>query len=174
LRLYTPVKYEGLPGMPFPGSPWTYPLKDEVADYLEAYATRFEFPVRTGVRVERVEAFEGGYAEVADGQRIEADNIVVATGTFGRTPFVPDFAADLDPGILQLHSSEYRRPYGWPREDRGVVDDAPGLFFCGLSFQNAFSSMVLPGVGRDAAYLAGRIAVRAGTRLPAQSEPYVA
>jgi hypothetical protein len=47
---------------------------------------------------------------IADGQRIEADNVVVATGTFGRTPYVPDFAADLDPSILQLHSSEYRRP----------------------------------------------------------------
>ena len=39
---------------------------------------------------------------------------------------------------------------GWPREYRGVVEDAPGLFFCGLSFQYAFSSMLLPGVGRDA------------------------
>ena len=55
LRLYTPAKYDGLPGMPFPGSPWMYPLKDEVADYLEAYANRFELPIRTGVRVERVE-----------------------------------------------------------------------------------------------------------------------
>ena len=51
---------------------------------------------------------------------------------------------------------------GWPREMRGVVDDAPGLFFCGLCFQYAFSSMVLPGVGRDAAYVARQIAARAG------------
>ena len=49
---------------------------------------------------------------------------------------------------------------GWPREMRGVSLDAPGLFFCGLSFQYSFSSMVLPGVGRDAAYVADRIAVR--------------
>ena len=41
---------------------------------------------------------------------ITCDNVVVATGTFGRTPNVPEFAADLDPSILQLHSSEYRRP----------------------------------------------------------------
>jgi putative flavoprotein involved in K+ transport len=46
---------------------------------------------------------------------------------------------------------------GWPREMRGVVDDSPGLFFCGLCFQYAFSSMVLPGVGRDAAFVADRI-----------------
>jgi len=53
---------------------------------------------------------------------------------------------------------------GWPQEMRGVVDDAPGLFFCGLCFQYAFSSMVLPGVGRDAAYVADRIGARSGSR----------
>jgi putative flavoprotein involved in K+ transport len=55
---------------------------------------------------------------------------------------------------------------GWPREYRGVVDEAPGLYFCGLIFQFAFSSMVLPGVGRDAAYVAGRIADRSRDRHP--------
>ena len=52
---------------------------------------------------------------------------------------------------------------GWPREMRGVVADAPGLFFCGLCFQYSFSSMVLPGVGRDAAYVADRIAARSSS-----------
>lgn len=50
---------------------------------------------------------------------------------------------------------------GWPQEYRGVVDAAPGLFFCGLSFQYAFASMVFPGIGRDAAYVADRIDARA-------------
>jgi putative flavoprotein involved in K+ transport len=54
---------------------------------------------------------------------------------------------------------------GWPREMRGVVPDAPGLFFCGLAFQYAFSSTVLTGVGRDAAYVAGQIASRVGESL---------
>ena len=49
---------------------------------------------------------------------------------------------------------------GWPREMRGVVAEAPGLFFCGLSFQYAFSSMVLAGVGRDADYVARQISQR--------------
>jgi putative flavoprotein involved in K+ transport len=53
---------------------------------------------------------------------------------------------------------------GWPREYRGVVDDLPGLFFCGLSFQYAFGSMVLPGVGRDAAFIARQIDRRTTTR----------
>jgi putative flavoprotein involved in K+ transport len=49
---------------------------------------------------------------------------------------------------------------GWPREERGVVAEAPGLFFCGLAFQYSFSSMLMTGVGRDAAYVADRVADR--------------
>ncbi len=56
---------------------------------------------------------------------------------------------------------------GWPDEYRGVVESVPGLFFCGLSFQYAFSSMVFPGIGRDAAYVASRIARRARASAPA-------
>ena len=308
LRLYSPAKFDGLPGMPFPGEPWSFPGKDQVADYLESYARRFELPIRLGVRVDRLSAAPdgNGYVVAAGTGPLHCDNVVVATGTFGRTPKIPEAAKDLDPSILQLHSSEYRRPgqlrdgpvlvvgashsgtdiayevaqthpttlagrdcgeipirlesrrmhvvfpmllfawrhvvtrrtpigrkemeeirfhggpmlrvkradlaergvvraearvegvrdglplladgttveatnviwatgfrqtfgwidlpvmdeNGWPREFRGVVDEAPGLFFCGLSFQYAFSSMLLPGVGRDAELVARRIAER--------------
>jgi putative flavoprotein involved in K+ transport len=306
LRLYSPARYDGLPGLPFPGPRWSYPTKDQVADYLTAYAERFELPVRTLARVDRLQAVDGKYMLQLGADRIIADNVVVATGTFGRTPSIPDFALDLDPSIRQLHSSEYRRPAqlkpgsvlvvgashsgtdiafevasthptilagrdpgevpvrldhwafrlvfpvvvfihthvltrrtpmgrkimnevrfhglpmlrvkradlrargvervldrvtgvqdgrpvlasgqvldvanvvwctgfrqvfdwidlpiigadGWPREMRGVVPDAPGLFFCGLAFQYAFSSTVLPGVGRDAAYITKQIDAR--------------
>jgi putative flavoprotein involved in K+ transport len=308
LRLYTPKKYDGLAGMPFPGDRWSYPTKDEVADYLESYAARFDLPVRTSTRVDRLEAADGGYVITTGDHQILAENVVVATGTFGRTPFLPEYAVDLDPAIRQLHSSEYRRPGqlkdgpvlvvggshsgtdiayevatthptvlcgrdpgqipvrlgtpgarvffpiflflgkhlltrrtpmgrkemqeiryhggpmlrvkredllargvervhnrvtgvrdgrpvlddgrvldvanvvwstgfrqvfdwiklpvigpdGWPEEMRGVAAGAPGLFFCGLCFQFAFSSMVLPGVGRDAEYVAKRIVARSG------------
>src|SRR6187402_3117686 len=54
LRLFTPAKYDGLPGMPFPGDALGFPAKDDVADYLGAYAARFALPVRTVVRVDRV------------------------------------------------------------------------------------------------------------------------
>jgi putative flavoprotein involved in K+ transport len=53
-------------------------------------------------------------------------------------------------------------PDGWPEEERGVAAGAPGLFFCGLCFQFAFASMTLPGVGRDAKYIAERIVARSG------------
>ncbi len=308
LRLYTPAKYDGLPGSPFPAEPWTFPGKEAVADYLEQYAACFDLPVRLDTRVESIEpAAGGGYVVTTADHVYSCEQVVVATGTFGRTPRVPDFAQELDPEILQLHSSEYRRPAqlrdgpvlvvgashsgtdiahevapshpttlagrdcgqlpfriesaagrwalplvvfawrhvltrrtpigrremtsirhhggpmirvkrsdlaargvvrltdrvtgardgrpvvgdepqdvanviwatgfrqtldwirlpilgddGWPEEMRGIVQAAPGLFFCGLAFQHSFSSMLLPGIGRDAAYLADRIVERAG------------
>jgi putative flavoprotein involved in K+ transport len=262
-------------------------------------------------RVDRLEAVDGSYVLHLGDDRIIADNVVVATGTFGRTPSIPDFAMDLDPSIRQLHSSEYRSPAqlkpgsvlvvgashsgtdiayevatthqtilvgrdlgqvpvrfdhwsarvvlpaigflgkhvitrrtpigrkamdkvrfhglpmlrvkqsdlqargvervlgrvtgvhdgrpvvdgaraldvanvlwctgfrqvfdwidlpifgadGWPREMRGVVSAAPGLFFCGLAFQYAAASTVLPGVGRDAAYISKQIGTRVGRSL---------
>jgi putative flavoprotein involved in K+ transport len=307
LKLYSPAQYDGLPGLPFPAKRGTFPGKDEVADYIESYAAHHDLPVRVNTRVEGIEpAPGGGYVVTTAGETFTCDNVVVATGTFGRTPSVPDFANDLDPSILQLHSSEYRRPAqlrdgpvlvvgashsgtdiayevaeshptilagrdcgqipvriesrrmrvvfpilifawrhiltrrtpigrkvmpevrfhggpmlrvkrsdlagrgvermedrvtgvrdgqpvvgdqplevanivwatgfrqtfgwidlpilgddGWPLEMRGVVDSAPGLFFCGLSFQYSFSSMVLPGVGRDADHVACKIVDRA-------------
>src|ERR671936_2839858 len=60
LRLFTPARYDGLAGMPFPAAPHAFPTKDEMADYLEAYAARFALPVRTGVRVHRVSRTEDG------------------------------------------------------------------------------------------------------------------
>ena len=311
LRLYTPVRYNSLPGLPFPGEAWSFPAKDEVAAYLESYAVRHDLPVRTSTQVESLDPMpDGGFRVVVDGGVITCDNVVVATGTFGRTPHVPDAARDLDPAILQLHSSEYQRPSqlrpgrvlvvgashsgtdiayevadtypttlcgrdcgqiparlesrltkvvlpvlvflarhlitrrtpigrkameevrfhggpmlrvkradlatrgvvrntarlvgakdglplledgtvvdaanviwatgfrqvfdwihvpvlkedGWPEEYRGVVAAVPGLFFCGLSFQYAFASMVFPGIGRDAEYVARQIEARAPVR----------
>jgi putative flavoprotein involved in K+ transport len=320
LKLYSPTKYDGLPGMPFPGEPWSFPGKDQVADYLEQYAMRFKLPIRFHTRVESLDADgNGGYVVSTSQGTFRCQNVVVCTGTFGRTPSVPEFAGDLDPAILQLHSSEYRRPgqlregpvmvvgashsgtdvayevaethptilagrdcgqippriesrkmrvlfpvlifawrhvltrrtpmgrkemhevrfhggpmirvkrsdlekrgvqritervtgvengrpvvdgkahdvtnvvwatgfrqvfdwirlpiideHGWPVEYRGVVDDAPGLFFCGLSFQFAFSSMVLPGVGRDADHIAGKIVDRVRRTSPAKQPTAVA
>jgi putative flavoprotein involved in K+ transport len=306
LRLYSPARYDGLPGLAFPAPSWSFPGKDEVADYFESYAERFELPVRLGQRVDRLEADGDRYLATFGNRTIRAENVVVSTGTFGRTPLVPDFADRLDPLIMQLHSSQYRRPsqlrdgpvlvvgashsgadvayelaesrptilcgrdpgqipvrlgtpmfkvafplvvfafthvlsrrtpmgrkemnefrlhggpalrvkradllargverlparvvgvedgrplladgrvadvanvvwctgfrqafgwidlpifdeHGWPDELRGVVDRAPGLFFCGLSFQSAASSMLIHGVRRDSAYVAKRIQER--------------
>jgi putative flavoprotein involved in K+ transport len=305
LALYSPAQYDGLPGLPFPAKKWTFPGKDQVGDYLETYARHFQLPVVLETRVQTLEREGDQYVVTTDRGRYCCDNVVVATGTFGRTPHVPSIADQLDPAVLQLHSSEYRRPGqlrdgpvlvvgashsgtdiafevaqthptilagrdcgqipppldsrrmrlvfpmllfawrhivtrrtpigrkamphirfhggpmlrvkradlaargvervtsrieqaqggqpvvdgtprdvanvvwatgfqqvfdwirlpilgvdGYPRETRGVVDEAPGLFFCGLSFQYSFSSMLIPGAGRDAGYVVDRLVAR--------------
>jgi putative flavoprotein involved in K+ transport len=100
----------------------------------------------------RMTGVSGGQPMLDDGRVVEAANVVWCTG------FQQVFDWIKLP-ILQ--------PDGWPAEYRGVVDAAAGLYFCGLAFQYGFSSMVLPGIGRDAEYIARRIAARAPARVPA-------
>jgi putative flavoprotein involved in K+ transport len=308
LRLFTPAKFDGLDGMPFPAPGLSFPTKDEMGDYLEGYAARFGLPFQTSVRVYGLSKEGERYIVSSGDRRFEADNVVVATGA-SRTPKVPSFASDLNSSIVQLHSGEYRNPsqlhdggvllvgignsgaeiayevvrthrtwlsgkpsgqipvrhgpasarfvfpvvrfmghrvltrrtpigrkvvpkliahgaplirvklkdltaagveqvprtvgvrdgypelgdgrvldvsnviwctgfrydFGWidlpafgeggePAHRRGVVDSEPGLYFMGLLFQYALSSDVLPGMGRDAAYIARHIASRSAKR----------
>ena len=109
LRLFTPARYDGLPGWPFPAPGWSYPTARETADYLEAYAARFDLPVRLGMTVDRLTKAGDRYVVECGEQRFEADSVVVATGYHG-VPSVPGFASELGPGIVQMHSSEYRDP----------------------------------------------------------------
>jgi len=107
LRLYSPASRDGLPGMPFPAPRAAYPTKDEMGDYLEAYASAFDLPVRSGAIVETLTKENGRYVVGAGDERFAADNVVVATGAFKR-PYTPEFASELDPTITQLHSDDYR------------------------------------------------------------------
>jgi putative flavoprotein involved in K+ transport len=308
LRLYTPAKYNGLAGMRFPAPAHSFPSGRQMADYLETYAAQMDLPVVPGVRVDGVWPAEGaqhGYVITAGQRRFLAAQVVVATGG-QHIPSTPQFAGQLDPGIRQLHSSDYRNPSqllpgkvlvvgsshsgadialevapehktwlsgpvngqlpfdlegrparqvmkllffaanhiltvktplgrkmqpeirghggpllrvklpdldaagveyvsartagvrdglpvlddgrkldvtnviwctgfrrdfswihlpvmgadGWPRQERGVVASAPGLYFLGLLFQYAFGSMLVGGVSRDAEYVARHIAAR--------------
>lgn len=109
LRLFTPARYNGLAGMPFPASPYYFPTKDEMADYLESYAEHFTLPVRSGVKVERLSRNGNRFCIEAGDQIYEADNVVVAMSNF-QNPRIPPFAEDLDPSLVQLHGSEYRSP----------------------------------------------------------------
>ena len=107
LRLFTPARYDGLPGMPFPAAPHVFPSKDEMADYLESYAARFALPVRTGTRVDHLAQIAGRFMLRAGEQRFEADNVVIAMSLYQRAR-VPTFARELRSGITQLHAVEYR------------------------------------------------------------------
>jgi putative flavoprotein involved in K+ transport len=109
LRLFTPARFDRLPGFPFPAPSWSFPSKDEMGDYLEEYVQRFDLPVRTGVKVERL-AKEGERFVITSPQgRFEAENVVVATGAC-QIPKIPGFAGKLSPNITQLHSKDYQSP----------------------------------------------------------------
>ena len=107
LRLFSAARWDGLAGMPFPAPPLSFPTKDEMGDYLESYAARFRLPVRTGVTVDHLSKVEDSFLITAGDLRIEAQQVVVAMANYQR-PRVPSFASQLDPDIVQLHSSQYR------------------------------------------------------------------
>jgi len=109
LRLFTPNRLNRLPGMPFPGFHWGFPSKNEMADYLESYARKFDLQVETGVRVERLTREGDRFVATSGDRRFEADNVVVAMSSWQR-PRVPDYASELDPEIVQLHVAEYKNP----------------------------------------------------------------
>jgi putative flavoprotein involved in K+ transport len=109
LRLFTPAHFTNLPGMRFPGPRGHLPSKDEMADYLRSYATRFALPVRMGWRVDELSRDDGGYVIDSAGRRLRADSVVVASGPAMR-PRLPDVADGLDPTIVSLHSTDYRNP----------------------------------------------------------------
>lgn len=109
LHLFTPARYDSIAGLRFPAPPRSFPSKDAMADYLESYVHRFELPVRTGMRVERV-ARCGDRFEVTAGDHVfEAENVIVAMASFQKR-VLPAFARELDSSVMQLHSSEYRNP----------------------------------------------------------------
>jgi putative flavoprotein involved in K+ transport len=109
LRLFTPAHFSSLPGLKFPASNWSFPTKEEMADYLETYAERFELPLRTGITVDRLSKVDGRLVVSAGDERFVAENVIVATGAC-QIPAIPAFARELDPRTVQIHSGEYLNP----------------------------------------------------------------
>lgn len=110
-----PAWHDRFPGLEFEDlSPDGFAPKERVADYFEAYARKFNAPIRTGVEVKKVERNVGrpGFTvETSDGV-IEANRVVVATGPFQR-PVIPPIAPQ-DPRLTQIHSAQYRNPQQLP------------------------------------------------------------
>jgi len=118
LRLFTPARYSSLPGLRFPKPGDSAPTKHEMADYLEAYAERFHLPVRSGVRVDSVSKQGDGFVVTAGGEQFAAEHVIIAMANYQK-PRVPEFARELESGIVQLHSHEYKNP--------GQLQDGPVL-----------------------------------------------
>jgi putative flavoprotein involved in K+ transport len=93
--------------MRFPARGDTFPTKDQMADYLVEYARRFHLPVRNGVRVGRLWKEGDWFVMTAGNELLKSENVVVAMANY-QQPQVPAFARNLHPGIVQLHSHEYR------------------------------------------------------------------
>lgn len=109
LRLFTQAFMNGLPGMEFPGDKNAFVSKDEVADFLEDYATSMDLQIRLNTRVERLWQDEGRFVIDAGDTTFTARNVIVAMADYQK-PAIPSFGSNLDPGIIQMHASEYKNP----------------------------------------------------------------
>ena len=119
LRLFTPRRFSGLPGMRFPAGT-DFPDKGEVAEYLRSYAERFALPVETGHQVRRLWKSGDLFHARTDTVEFRARHVVLAAGPFSR-PNLPPASAWLDAGVFQLHSAAYGRPGDIPGEEVVVV-----------------------------------------------------
>jgi putative flavoprotein involved in K+ transport len=155
LRLFTPAQYDALPGMAFPAPADTHPTKDEVADYLAAYAGRFELPVLLDCRVERLERVDGRYVVHTSQGPLSAHQVVVATGPFQK-PVVPGVAAGLGPDVVQLHSAAYRNPGDVPA-GRPVVVVGAGNSGRQIALELAATHQVTLAVGAEPLELPQRL-----------------
>ncbi len=144
LLLFTPARYNGLPGLAFPGKPDEFIGKDDLAAYLELYAEAHDLPVMSGTRVTRVSHDGAEYLVEADGLQLRSANVIVAMANY-QAPKVPDFAPDIDPRIFQMHSNSYRRP--------SQLNDGPALV---VGLGNSGADIGLELASTRTTYVSGR------------------
>src|SRR4029450_11379636 len=161
LRRFPPAACDALPGLPSPAPAHSFPTKDQVADYLEAYATQSRLPVASGVHVDRLWRDDGRFVVAAGDRRWEAGNGVVAMSTF-QVPRVPPFADDLGPDVVQLHSAGYRNPS--QLQDGGVLVVGVG---------NSGAEIALEGARRHPTWLAGKESGHVPFRIEGAAARYV-
>jgi putative flavoprotein involved in K+ transport len=155
LRLFTPARYNALPGLRFPGDPYALPGKSEVAAYLKLYARTFSLPVQHGVTVTALHRSAGGFiATTSDGTSLTAASVIVATGANQR-PHIPAFASSISPAIVQIHSSDYRNPAQVPEGKVLVVGAGNSGAQIALGLAAANRTVLLS--GRDTGSLPRRL-----------------
>jgi putative flavoprotein involved in K+ transport len=107
LRLFTPARYDELPGLPFPAPRHSFPTKDEMGDYLESYAKHFDLPVRLSARVDDLCRDGEHYIVKCGNDSFRARHVVVAMSNY-QYPKIPAMAKTLNSNIVQLHSHDYK------------------------------------------------------------------
>lgn len=130
--LVTPNWQCNLPGFPYPGNdPHGFMVKDEIVQYIEAYAAAFSPPIKQGVTVERLQrSLTGQFLLSTTLGEFSADQVVVATGSYHR-PKIPACAQRLPTDIQQIHSSEYKNPQSLP--DKPVLVVGTGQSGCQIA-----------------------------------------
>jgi putative flavoprotein involved in K+ transport len=115
----TPNWANGLPGDPYEGDePDGFYHRDELIDYFEHYAGKFDLPVNEGVTVTGVDAngsdFLVTFQDAAGAvDTVTATNIVVASGMM-QAPKIPRIRERFPESLLQLHASDYHSPGNLP------------------------------------------------------------
>ena len=109
LKLFTPAKFNGLAGMPFPSDPNYFPTKDEMGDYLGDYAKHFKLPIRNNIKVDGLSREGNRYCISSGDQHFEAEHVIIAMSNY-QIPKIPKLANNINPQIVQIHSFDYRDP----------------------------------------------------------------
>lgn len=109
LILFTPKSYSSLPGMRLEGEKNALPTKDEIADYLEAYANLFSLPVKMETTVHKVQKIKSTYEVSTDKGIFHSKHVIIASGAFQK-PFIPSISQSLSQEVFQIHSSQYQSP----------------------------------------------------------------
>ena len=161
LRLFTPAKYDSIVGLPFPAPPHSFPTKDQMADYLEAYAAHYNLPVIPGIRVDRLTREQDHYVVTAGARRFQADHVVVAMASY-QVPRVPACSRELSSSIVQIHSRDYRN--GSQLRDGAVLIVGAGNSGAEIGVELARSHAVFI-AGRDTGHVPFRIQSRAARLL---------
>jgi putative flavoprotein involved in K+ transport len=125
--LNTPNWQTRLPGDAYQGdAPDAFMARAEIVTYLDAYAQRFQLPVRNQTRIIEIERYSRGENFIvrdSRGKSVCARNVVIATGLYQR-PNIPSFSSDLPPEVSQIHSDAYRNPEALPSGATLVVGSA--------------------------------------------------
>lgn len=158
LHLFTPSKFNGLPGMPFTTPDFYCPSKDEIANYLELYTNHFNLPVQYGLHVDKLTRNPDGFQIFTPKEIFSTDSVIIATGPYQK-PHIPAFSKELNPAIQQLHSSLYRNPAQIEANDILVVGSGNSGAEIGLDLARAGKHVWLAGrdVGRIPADKIGKL-----------------
>jgi putative flavoprotein involved in K+ transport len=95
--------------MPLEGDPNGYAAKDEIADYFQSYANRFELPIYLETEVTALKQSKQGFHLHTNQREYAAKNVIVATGPF-QQPLIPQIADTLAKDIVQIHTAHYLNP----------------------------------------------------------------